>query len=104
MFFDRIKKESGDLIILTNDTENIIMSLFAILTGLFGLWFFPTFCPIFNIHSVYSIVMGVVIMSLPVLFILQGFYNLIFKMNSKRLKVHFLLLLTLMIIGNSFFI
>ena len=82
MFFDRIKKESGDLIILTNDTENIIMSLFAILTGLFGLWFFPTFCPIFNIHSVYSIVMGVVIMSLPVLFILQGFQNLIVRSKA----------------------
>jgi len=89
MFFNRIKKETGDLIILINDTENIIMSLFLILTGLFGLWlFYVIFSSIFNnfsidSHNLFRIIMGAIFLSLPVLFILQGFHDLILKSKAK---------------------
>ena len=88
MFFDTIKKETRDLIILTNSTESIIGSLFLILTGLFGVWLFSaTFSSIFNnfsidLHSFFSIIIGVIILSLIVLFILQGFHDLIVKSKA----------------------
>ena len=91
MWFNTIKKETENLITLTNYMDNIIINLGSILTGLFGLWLFLIVIPFFNdfsfgfhsFNSFYNVVMGVVVISLPVLFILQGFNNLMIKSKAK---------------------
>ena len=76
---------------LTQDTrepkETEIMSLIGILTGLYGLWLFPDIFP-FNFNNisiypyVYKMIILVIVLSLPVLFILQGFQNLIVRSKA----------------------
>lgn len=89
MFFNTIKKETENLITLTNDTEKIIMSLFLILTGSFYLWLFIIKAPFFNnlsidLHNLFNMtIAGAIFLSLPILFLLQGFHDLIIKSKAK---------------------
>lgn len=85
MYFNRIKKETGDFIILTNDDENIIEYLFEIFMGLITLWiFFDIFISFvdnfsINFNNFCSIVLGALILPIAVFCLSIGFKNFITK-------------------------
>lgn len=94
MFFNTIKEETKDQIILANDLENIIISLILFILGLIVLWaiFEDFFTTIFNYsntsYSFETILIQGTFVAFGGLCIWYGFKYLLFKSKAMIYKNH----------------